>query len=75
MSERHAKIGQREDYRARLKCVETEIFSLRDSLRAALPLTADAGELAGDHVESPWRSPLTSALRKLEGPGPARWIY
>lgn len=43
MSERHAKIGEREDYRVRLKCVETEICALRDSL-AGGP-AADGGRL------------------------------
>ncbi|WP_302148607.1 hypothetical protein [uncultured Desulfovibrio sp.] len=66
MSERHAKIGQREDYRVRLKCVETEICALRDSLRAALPLTADAGELAGDHVVT-LAITLNERLAELKG--------
>lgn len=65
MSERHAKIGEREDYRVRLKCVETEICALRDSLRAA---AADGGRLGtgGDHVVT-LAITLNERLAELKG--------
>lgn len=50
MNERRGYIGHREELRARRKRVAAEVLSHRDSLRAALPVTAEAGELEGEHV-------------------------
>lgn len=50
MSERNEHLGQREELRARRKRVSAEVESHRDSLRAALPLTAENESLDGEHI-------------------------
>lgn len=50
MSERREYIGEREELRLRCKRVAVEVDSHRDSLRAALPLTAEHDALDGDHI-------------------------
>lgn len=66
MSERRENIGQREELRTRRKRVAAEILSHRDSLRAALPVTASAEELEGEHVLA-LAIALNERLEELKG--------
>ena len=50
MNERAESLGQREELRRRRDIIETEVKSHRDSLRAALPITADAADIESEYV-------------------------
>lgn len=50
MNERAESLGQREELRNRRIIIEAEVQSHRDSLRAALPITAEAADIASEYV-------------------------
>lgn len=50
MNERRERIGERQELLIRRKNIEAEVYSHRDSIRAALSPTDDAAEIRGEYV-------------------------
>ena len=66
MSERMENLGQRETLRHQRKRIVAEATSHRDSIRAALPITADPREVDGEYVMALAVS-LNESLTELRG--------
>lgn len=66
MSERLENIGQRETLRHQKKRLVAEATSHRDSIRAALPVTAEPHEIDGEYVTALAVS-LNESLTELRG--------